>query len=469
METNRPNRVNATPVKSFFVEMLTRDIDLVDAILDLLDNCVDGILRQGENGSVERPYEGFTAEIQFDENSFSISDNCGGIPWDMHDYAFRMGKDPKNREINLPTVGVYGIGMKRAIFKIGKWCSISTQNKKDHYEVKITPDWMAAQDKWKLPIEFKSPQPDQKGGTKIAIRELNEDIASHFDRNNKVFTRELTQKVETHYASILSKGFQVKINGKEAKAKTTRLLFTDSNDTEVIKPYIYKAQYEEVNIFLGVGFIGPIPSQEEVNVEQEKKQQFSSKNAGWTVICNDRTVLYCDRTELTGWGDSRVPKYHTQFIAISGIVEFQSNNPAKLPTTTTKRGVDASSLLYLQVRKRMMEGTQVFTNYTNKWKERPDESKEHMKAAKRRYTLDELKQEFQDLPSTSLSSGLGGQHFKPKLPLPKSKRSSKRRISYSKELRDIQIVQNYLFRDEEVNPSKVGEKCFDLVLGEAQE
>jgi hypothetical protein len=37
--------VNASPVKSFFVHMLTRDIGLEEAILDLLDNCVDGILR----------------------------------------------------------------------------------------------------------------------------------------------------------------------------------------------------------------------------------------------------------------------------------------------------------------------------------------------------------------------------------------------------------------------------------------
>ena len=67
---------------------------------------------------VKKPYEGFKAEIAFDKNSFSISDNCGGIPWDLHNYAFRMGKDDQNRDDNLPTVGVYGIGMKRAIFKI---------------------------------------------------------------------------------------------------------------------------------------------------------------------------------------------------------------------------------------------------------------------------------------------------------------------------------------------------------------
>ena len=41
-----------------------------------------------------------------------------------------MGKDPENRDSNLPTVGVYGIGMKRAIFKIGRQCLISTKMKK---------------------------------------------------------------------------------------------------------------------------------------------------------------------------------------------------------------------------------------------------------------------------------------------------------------------------------------------------
>ena len=43
--------VNAAPVKSFFVSMLTRDIKLEEAILDLLDNCVDGIIRSNQSDS----------------------------------------------------------------------------------------------------------------------------------------------------------------------------------------------------------------------------------------------------------------------------------------------------------------------------------------------------------------------------------------------------------------------------------
>ena len=467
MPTNRYEPVDASPVKSFFVNMLTRDIELVDAILDLLDNCVDGILRQKGASSSQTPYQGFKAEIRFDGNSFSISDNCGGIPWDLHDYAFRMGKEDQDRDNNLPTVGVYGIGMKRAIFKIGKRCLISTQNNGDCYEVKITPEWIGDPDKWSLPVSASS-QRNQENGTTIVIDELNEGIATHFGENNKNFTRELTEKVKTHYAFILEKGFQIKINGNEVEAKTTRLIFDNTGNPDgVIKPYIFEAEDDGVDVFLCVGFKGSIPSQEEVYEEQQHKRQFSSMDAGWTVICNDRAVLYHDRTELTGWGDADVPRYHTQFIAIAGIVEFKSYDAGKLPTTTTKRGINASLPLYLQVRQRMIEGMQIFTNYTNKWKSRAKESKQYTEG-KHLCTLDELKQEFQNLKATSLHRGIGGRHSKPTLPLPKPVQSSKRQISYSKDLDDIETVQNYLFGEEKVRPSQVGEKCFDLMLEEAE-
>ena len=39
-------KAQGAPTKEFFVGMLTRDIELSDAILDLLDNCLDGVVRQ---------------------------------------------------------------------------------------------------------------------------------------------------------------------------------------------------------------------------------------------------------------------------------------------------------------------------------------------------------------------------------------------------------------------------------------
>ena len=463
--------VNAAPVKSFFVEMLTRDIELVDSILDLLDNCVDGILRAKKTSAGEKPYEGFKAEIAFDETSFSISDNCGGIPWDLHSYAFRMGKDDRNRDDNLPTVGVYGIGMKRAIFKIGKECSISTQNKGDCYDVEITPEWIADPTDWHLPVS-ESPQPPKEDGTTIVIGELNEGIGTLFGEDREDFTRELMKKIRTHYAFILGKGFHVEVNDKPVVPRPTKLVFVKSENERgtdtAIRPYIYQSEVDGVSVFLTVGFTRPIPSQEEVNDEQEEKQ-YSSLDAGWTIICNDRAVLYCDRTELTGWGEAGVPRYHTQFIAIAGIVEFKSNDASKLPTTTTKRGIDASSSLYLQVKNKMREGMRLFTNYTNKWKAKADEAQEHIASGKPK-TFDEIKTESsENLQLNAVRAGLPGKQFKPKLPLPKPEPSTKKRITYIKDSEEIQVVQDYLFRDEEVKPARVGEKCFDEMLKEAQQ
>ena len=461
MATNKYEPVDARPVKSFFIEMLTRDIELVDAILDLLDNCVDGILRSEGSSSGEMPYKEFKAEIKFNENSFSISDNCGGIPWDLHDYAFRMGNARENRDPDLPTIGVYGIGMKRAIFKIGKQCLISTRNQEDCYEVEITPKWIEDSKKWHLPV-YESSRPDKEDGTIIVIDELNEGIAKRFGEGSKeAFTSELTEKVKTHYAFILDKGFEVIINDKRVETKSTKLVFN-----EKIKPFIYQTEFDGVNVFLSVGFTRPILSRRDAN-DQQTEERYSSEDAGWTIICNDRAVLYCDRAELTGWGEAGVPRYHTQFIAISGIVEFQSNDTAKLPTTTTKRGIDASSSLYLQVKNKMREGMKMFTAYTNHWKDNADESK-HQIASGNYYNLDEIKKEVETLKMNPVKSGLKGKQFKHTLPRPMPKESTKKRISYNKELDDIQTVQSYLFGEKKVPPTQVGEKCFDMILEEAQ-
>ena len=360
--------------------------------------------------------------------------------------------------------------MKRAIFKIGRHCLISTKNKEDCYEVEITPEWIGQSDNWKLPVS-ESSQPDKEDGTTIVVGELNRGISGRFGEDKADFTRELVKKIQTHYAFIMAKGFRVKVNGQRVEPKPTKLIFVETENEQgtdtAIRPYIYDTEIDGVSVFLSVGFTRPIPSQEEINQEQEEKR-YSSLDAGWTIICNDRAVLYCDRTELTGWGEAGVPRYHTQFIAISGIVEFQCNDASKLPTTTTKRGIDASSSLYLQVKNKMRDGMRIFTNFTNQWKGKGNESKQYIDRGSP-LALDEIKTKSSEkLKLNSVRSGLRGKQFMPKLPSPKPEPSSKRRISYSKELEEIETVKEYLLGEQEGSPSRVGEECFDVILEEAR-
>jgi hypothetical protein len=460
--------VDATPVKSFFVTMLTRDIKLEEAILDLLDNCVDGILRSKNRNGETKPYKGFKAEIEFKKSSFMISDNCGGIPWSLHSYAFRMGR-ASDRPADTPgTVGVYGIGMKRAIFKMGKDCLISTQNGKHGYDVQIKPEWIDDEKMWEIPVKAAKTRMIEDGTT-ILIGNLYSGIAARFSEDAKDFESDLRRMVSTHYAFIIDKGFEVIINGKAVTPQPTKLIF-DKRDrrSKTIQPFIFKTRTEDgVDVFLAVGFTRPIPTEEEVATEQEEIR-YSSVDAGWTVICNDRAVLYCDRSELTGWGEAGVPRYHTQFIAISGVVEFWCNDASKLPTTTTKRGIDAASHLYLQIRNKMREGMLIFIDYTNKWKGRVEEAKKHIEG-KRAIPFDEVRAEAKKLSFRSTIKAVPkGEQYKPELPLPKKLEPRRARISFVRDVEEIESVAEHLFDDKNVNPSSVGERCFDLISKEAR-
>jgi len=299
------------------------------------------------------------------------------------------------------------------------------------------------------------------------IGKLHEGIASLFSEDSAAFSAELSTKIATQYAFIIAKGFKVILNDINVLPRPTELVFSLPGKLKKasIQPFIYQGVIDGVSIFLAIGFTRSIPSQEEIEDEQENKKR-SSMGAGWSIICNDRAVVYCDKTELTGWGEANVPSFHNQYIAISGVVEFSCADASKLPTTTTKRGIDASSTLYLRVKNKMREAMIIFTQFTNKWKKEVALAKRYIEN-ERVLPFAQIKNEIKNI-SMSAVTKIGGKQYRPNLPLPKEdKESSESTISFKKSIVEIEIVSKYLFNDTSIHPSKVGEQCFDLMLKEA--
>ncbi|MBW4460118.1 MAG: ATP-binding protein [Nodosilinea sp. WJT8-NPBG4] len=487
-ETESHPRVDASPTKNFFVEMLTRDIDLKDAILDLLDNCVDGIQRNAPESSIEsdKPYKNFRAEISFSKEGFIIKDNCGGIPIEVaQKYAFKMGRPEaaNKNDAEYYTIGTYGIGMKRAIFKMGCSSQVSSQTASDSFKVTISPEWLSSDSEWDLPLE----ETDRwlpENGTVIEVTHLRDEIAIAFSPpQQSVLHNSLVGEISHNYSYIINKGFTVIVNGSEVPLLPLNLLADGieqikQNNAAAIAPFLYEAEKDGVEIKLAVGFYKDIPDGEEIDDEM-KGVKNSSETSGWTVICNDRVVLYCDKSRLTGWGELTVPGHHPQFNAISGVIHFRSKgkDASKLPITTTKRGIDASSNLYLYVKEFMREGTKVFTSYTYKWKKNLEEEKTRTKQAR----LADPIQFFETIPKerwtqvnkrTSESRSFYKERkFTPTLPTPELSAEvgeRKRKVSFSRPEKEIEMVAEYLFEDSECEPSRVGEACFEQVLKSAK-
>lgn len=464
------------PTKDFFVEMLTRDIELSDAILDLLDNCLDGVVRKkGASGKNTSPnyYSGFYANITITRDSFTIEDNCGGIPRDVAEkYAFRMGRSPEKGEDDLPTVGIYGIGMKRAIFKMGKSAKVITRNEGMLYQVTIPLDWANSDDNWEFPIdELTSLDLLLNGGTKIQICNINPEIVDIWNSDDKIedFSDRMIKAIQQSYSFIIQKGFKIKINNTEIDPLPVQLLMSENQTGAGIKPFVYKQTFDDVNVSLAVGFYAPPPSPEDIDDENDLKR--SSSDAGWTVVCNDRVVLYNDKSHLTGWGEGGVPQYHTQFIGIRGVVIFESKNPQNLPMTTTKRGVDTSSKIYSAVKDKMRQGLKLFTDYTNRWKGQNVEE--------RKYSTDTKSVPVESFMNISTSGSADnslplrknhdGFMFKPDLPKPPNNKPYKV-IRYSKGVEEINDLIEYFYKDRNhsASPSQIGEKCFDVMLETAR-
>jgi hypothetical protein len=470
--TPMPKSANGFPTKEFFMTMLTRDIQLHDAILDLLDNCLDGVHRNQESkGTKDKKsanyYEGYSAEIDISEKIFSITDNCGGIPIEVAEkYAFRMGRGSEGTLDNLQTVGIYGIGMKRAIFKLGKSAVVETSNGGNHYKVTISDSWINSPDNWDFPIEELNDS--AKAGTQIIVRNLNEEIASRWETTEKreAFVGELIKAIMESYSFIIEKGFTIKVNGKQVDAMPIGLIIAKDRD-DGIKPYTYKAVMGSVSINLIIGFYAPISTEDEIDEMITSKR--TSGDAGWTVVCNDRVVLYNDKSHLSGWGESGVPNYHTQFIGIRGIVFFESNTPKDLPMTTTKRGIDLTSEVYAVTKNKMREGLKLFTGYTNTWKGRSSEEKSYSSQTVKVPVSDLISPEKHEVYFGMIPSRTGV--FKPQLPKPTND-TEFQRISFSKNKDEIQTVGKYIFGEDdsiERLPSKIGEECFDKALKEAMQ
>lgn len=472
--SNTGGTVKAEPTKSFFVSMLTRDIELIDAIMDLIDNCIDGVHRKNKGSRKKESnisYNGYHADIRISEKEFRISDNCGGIPLTVaKEYAFKMGRsDAYHGDENLETLGMYGIGMKRAIFKMGLSAEIISWNGSDRFQVSIPNDWTKFAGWTFNYAELKSSDVKKvlsKEGTVVQISNIHKNIARQF-KDESGFLKNLRTTLKSHYGYIIQQGFTIRVNNIKIEPLELNIYtFEGSKSKKTIKPFVYSTKVDDVEIEIIIGFYRPLATDDEMRDELEGAYaRAQSDTAGITVLCNDRVVLYCDKTFLTGWGEPPVPKYHTQFIAIAGAVHFKSSKPINLPVTTTKRGLDTSSPIYAAAKIKIKEGLRYFTSFTNEWKFNTEERRELFKGPKHINALSPGQSKSPLVTLKTAKKGDAGSSQIPDLPKPDDAEQFKFiTIAFQKEKQKVAEMKEYYFEGQNKSAAEVGAWCFDKMF-----
>lgn len=340
--------VQAGPTKEFFINMITRDIQLEKAILDLIDNSIDGAKRVGDIKDKK-------IQLKMNEEEFEIYDNCGGFSIDIaKNYAFKFGRTisnekPKN-QIDY-SIGRFGVGMKRTLFKLGKKFEVESKTENEHFIVKVdVENWKNDDKNWKFELqELDCNSNDNWTGTKITVNQLNNDIKKSFSEY-ELANSSLKKEIGYSYAKLINAGMDIIVNNEKVPANDVKMIFDDK-----IKPSVrnFKIKDADISIIAGISEANP-------------------HDAGWYIYANDRLLLMADKSKTTGWGikdeDLSLPQFHASKAMFRGVVFMNSKDATRLPLTTTKVGVDVDSEIYktiLKYMEMMMKEIFIYLNRIN--------------------------------------------------------------------------------------------------------
>lgn len=439
---DEPDTISAEPTKSFFVEMLVRDIPLEQAILDLVDNCVDGAKRLAAQDSPV-PFETRKVEIEFNADRFWIWDNCGGFGIETaRDYAFRFGR-PAGAKATPHSIGQFGVGMKRALFKFGKNFLVRSATATEEWAVEVdVPKWEGDAG-WNFPwADFGNRESISTAtpGTEILVTNLRPEVAAKFATSN--FYNAIIGLIQSKHRQFIAEGLEIRVNKKRIDATNLLLLLNDDLKPGVEFMTFFEDTPPEVAVKIIVGVGGSLP-----------------REAGWYVICNGRVVLEADRRSVTGWGlmeeaASRIvmPSFHNQFARFRGIVSFDCADSSRVPWNTTKTDVDQDSFVWRLTFERMMEMMRPVIDFLNELDKDIDEN------TRENSPLLDFVAKSPSKPTTTLTERAT---FSAPARGAVTKGPKFVKIQYSKLLEDVEFLQDQLNLK---SGKAVGERTFDLVL-----
>lgn len=367
--TSKPFKVDTHPTKEIIVTGLTRDATVEACIFDLIDNSIDAaretiFKRLTPDAREELPdsYNKYTIEVTLNGSEFKIEDNCGGIPVEkLKTLVLRFGQ----RSNHPMGIGAFGVGLNRALFKLGKVSHLKTDTGKQRAELVLNvDDYLKRKDVWELPAEeFNT---SNRIGTDIEITQLPVDIARDFADNSWV--KKLRYTIGRRYAHFIAKKLVITVNGIAAKNEAVPI--RENPPVEYEGDYKFYKMPDGVAIHLQYGQHKDHRFSNEKDYDEKRNSELTNQY-GWNILCNDRTILFSDQSRKTGWDT----KLHTEHYGFVGYASFVGD-PEKLPWSTTKTDVDLNNPAYGEALKGMRD-------FAKRWRATADKRKKS-KAAPRK-------------------------------------------------------------------------------------
>lgn len=429
--------VKSYPSKNLFINILTKDVSIEASILDLIDNSVDSYIRSNYIEKKE-------IKIYFSSDEFRIEDTCGGISVsDLENHTFIFGA--ALFEKTSPTLGMYGIGMKRSLFKIGNNIEIQTADDSDYSYLHLDVEkWKNDEMNWDIPFDHDDVNSNgKKNYTNIKIIEIKDEFKDLFE--STVFQNKLILLIQKTYSRLMN-SINFYVNNNLIDPINIMVANNDEFKPQVLTGEVNKVRYKIIS------YLNTRPENTPFGLDR-----------GWNIYCNDRAILLNDVTTETGWGNKLItrglPSFHNLYNQFKGIVLLSSDNPFDLPLNTSKSGLNYESNTYKEILKLMVKCGRPIISYINK-RLKSDLVKEHeveSSVNKKNQSLIESQKNSEAIPIDDLEAN---SEFKAP-ELEQQEISKLILISYKKDAYIVDKLKEYLNAN---SAKEVGEKTFDYFV-----
>lgn len=163
------DKLDATPSKRIFHSIIA-DYDLNRSICELVDNGLDVWVK----GKKAKPIS-INITLNQAQQTITVEDNAGGLP--KSDLRYIVGPGETGTNPTDATIGMFGVGTKRAVVALAQDVKITTRFSKEHtHQIDFDDSWLN-DNEWELPVYEVDQIPE--GNTVVELQRLRSPITGN--------------------------------------------------------------------------------------------------------------------------------------------------------------------------------------------------------------------------------------------------------------------------------------------------
>jgi hypothetical protein len=331
--------IDGTPEKRFFLSLIS-DYDLKTGLCELVDNAIDFWTNAGATSKL-------VVDVVLDPGRqvLCVSDNAGGVRQDNVRLLIAPGATGNPADID--TIGIFGVGGKRAAVALGERVEIKTRYKKEKsLQIDLTSEWLTEPGEWKLPVYE---VPDLSPGcTIVDISKLRQS----FDEDEVEVVREHLSET---YNWFIRNGCTIRLNGTPVNPVSfDSWAYPPGFEPQEATFEIFPTSNGSLNVTISAGLI----------LDRDPEQE----NYGVYVYCNHRLIVKELRTRDVGYlitSEAGVP--HPDASLCRVIIQFQGS-PELMPWNSSKNDINPSRPAFAQIRPLVITLVKHFTKLSRRLK-----------------------------------------------------------------------------------------------------